>query len=123
MWILLALLVLIYFIGTKESTEIRVGNFETTNFHMSGGRSKEIFASMKDGGVGEQSRRNFAQMEDRFLALERETVCRRVSRLTEATNLSNQIKDRFPGYDFTYHGDHLKQMAEPDKFINKNLRC
>ena len=123
MWIIVALLIVIYTLATKETTEVKVGNFETRNFFMSGGKSKENFTIMKNGGVGEQSLRQYAQMEDRFLALEQETVCRKRSRLIEATNLSTLIKERFPGYDFTYHGKHLKQMAEPDKVINANVRC
>jgi hypothetical protein len=51
-------------------------------------------------------------------------VCRGdAGRRIEAMDLSQQIRETFPVYDFSYHTHHLKQMAEPDKMINKSLSC
>ena len=62
-------------------------------------------------------------MEDRFLNLERLSVCTQTSRKIEAFGLSKEIKDRFRGYDFSYHDQHLKQISEPHKLINRNVTC
>ena len=62
-------------------------------------------------------------MEDRFLEYEKESVCNKVSKTTNATTLSQQIKERFVGYDFSYHDNHIRQMSTPDRVINKNLVC
>jgi hypothetical protein len=47
-----------------------------------------------------------------------------VSRLRNAVALSRQMRERFPGYDFTYHDDvHIKQMDTPSRVVNRNLVC
>ena len=55
--------------------------------------------------------------------LERKSVCSGVSQKVEAFALSDEIKNRFKGYDFSYHTKHLKQISEPDKVINRNITC
>ena len=62
-------------------------------------------------------------MEDRFLNLERLSVCTQISRIIEAFGLSKEIKDGFLGYDFSYHAKHLKQISEPHKLINRSIVC
>ena len=47
----------------------------------------------------------------------------KVSQKVEAFALSDEIKNRFKGYDFSYHTKHLKQISEPDKIINRNITC
>lgn len=123
MWIFLVLLLLVFTLWTKPSHEVKAGGYESNYFHISGGKSKELFEKMKSEGVSEQSLMEFAQMEDQFLSMEKESVCFKRSRKMEAIALSQQIKERFKGYNFAYHTMHIKQVAEPDKNINKYLSC
>ena len=73
--------------------------------------------------LSSDSIREFLSMEDRFLAYEKQGVCNNVSVITDAKTLSQQIKDRFMGYDFSYHDEHIRQMAMPSRLINRNLVC
>ena len=123
MWVFLMLLFLVFTLWTKPSHEVKAGGYESKYFHISGGKSKELFEKMKSEGVSEQSLMEFAQMEDQFLGMERESACFKRSRKMEAIALSQQIKERFKGYNFAYHTIHIKQVAEPDKNINKFLVC
>jgi len=93
------------------------------NFHLSQGASAAMYASMKDNGMSSENLRRFVAMEDYLFEIEKLSVCTGIPRLGEATSVSQQIKDLFIGYDFSYHTIHLKQVAEPNKFINKNLSC
>lgn len=123
MWVFLMLVFLVFTLWSKPSHEVKAGGYETKYFHISGGNSKELFEKMKSEGVSEQSLMEFAQMEDQFLAMEKESACFKRSRKMEAIALSQQIKERFKGYNFAYHTIHIKQVAEPDKNINKFLVC
>lgn len=123
MWVFLMLLFLVFTLWSKPSHEVKAGGYESTFFHISGGASKDIFESMKAEGVSDQSLMEFAQMEDNFLSMENESACFKRSRKMEAIALSQQIKERFKGYNFAYHTLHIKQIAEPDKNINKHLVC
>ena len=93
------------------------------NFHMSDGVSAAMYTRMKDDGMSDENLRRFVIMEDHLLELEKMSVCSGIPRLGEATSMSQQIKDTFLGYDFSYHTIHLKQVAEPNKLINKFVSC
>jgi len=73
--------------------------------------------------MSDENLKRFVIMEDYLLELERVSVCTGIPRLGEATSMSQQIKDLFMGYDFSYHTAHLKQAAEPNKSINKFVSC
>ena len=123
MWTVLILLILVYFITKetkKSTTQVKIGEYKTNYFDK---RSQETFEELKQEGVSQKSLLDFALMEDQFLGYEKETVCLGKNRKLEAMILSQQIKDRFSGYDFSYHTLHIKHMAEPHKMINKNLVC
>jgi hypothetical protein len=106
---------------TGES--VSVLGFSTKYFHMSNGESKKMYEQMLKDGIPDESLKEFIMMEDRFLNLERLSVCTQTSRIIEAFGLSKQIKDGFLGYDFSYHAKHLKQIAEPPKLINRSIIC
>lgn len=93
------------------------------NFHLTQGASAAVYKAMKENGVSDENLKRFVAMEDYFLEIEKMSVCTGIPRLGEATSVSQQIKDYFIGYDFSYHTTHLKQTAEPNKMINKNLSC
>ena len=108
----------------KKNQQAVIGNYETHFFQISDGRSLDTFNAMKANGLADETLMKFATMEDKFLSLEKDVVCRSdASRRIEAIDLSQQIRETFPVYDFSYHTHHLKQMAEPDKMINKSLSC
>ena len=93
------------------------------NFHLSGGLSKQMYLLMYNQGVSAEDLKKFVQLEDRFLQIERNSVCSGISHTVEATAISNLIKDMFPRYNFAYHGIHLKQIAEPTKTVNTQVTC
>ena len=122
--IIIVLLVLyVSFEYTKKNNQAVIGNFETQFFHISGGRSLDTFNAMKTANYSDETILKFVTMEDKFLSIEKEVVCRGVNRRLEAMDLSQQIIESFPGFDFSYHTHHIKQMAEPDKMVNKSLNC
>ncbi len=93
------------------------------NFHMSDGASAAMYKLMKERGMSDENLKRFVIMEDYLLELEKVSVCTGIPRLGEATSMSQQIKDYFLGYDFSYHTFHLKQVSEPSKIINKFVSC
>ena len=93
------------------------------NFHLSGGASKQMYLLMHREGMSAEDLKKFVQMEDRFLQIERISVCSGVPHIIEAIALSNSIKDLFPKYNFAYHTIHLKQVAEPSKTVNTRVTC
>jgi hypothetical protein len=93
------------------------------NFHMSQGMSKKMYNQMRKDEVPEKELKKFVQWEDRFLQIERISVCSGLPRFIDAISISDLIKRTFPKYDFSYHTIHLKQAAEPDKIINKSIKC
>ena len=93
------------------------------NFHLSGGASKQMYLLMHRNGMKQEDLKKFVQLEDRFLQIERNSVCSGISYIVEATTLSNLIKDLFPSYNFAYHAIHLKQVAEPTKTVNSRVTC
>ena len=123
-WILVILIITFFLFGAKY-TEDNVGimGYKTKNFHMSHGMSKNMFESMKQGGLSDESLKEFIMMEDRLLEVERKSVCSQTARQFEAVGISEQIKKRFLGYDFSYHSKHIKQASDPEKLINRSITC
>jgi|TARA_B100000073_G_scaffold176508_1_gene146146 hypothetical protein len=122
---ILLLIVILYFLFGVDYNDKNIGSlgYKSKNFHMSHGMSNKIVDEMNKNGLSEDSIKEFIMMEDRFLELERRAVCSQTSRHFEAVGVSDQIKRRFLGYDFSYHAQHIKQASEPQKLINKNVLC
>jgi hypothetical protein len=123
-WILV-ILIIAFFVFGAQYTEDNVGvlGYKTKNFHMSHGMSKKMFETMKQDGVSDETLKEFVMMEDRLLEVERKSVCSQTARQFEAVGVSDQIKKRFMGYDFSYHSKHIKQASEPEKMINRSITC
>ena len=123
-WILI-LIIVIFILRDIDITGERVSvlGFSTKYFYMSNGESKNMYEQMRKDGIPDESLKEFIMMEDRFLKLENLSVCTQTSRIIEAFGLSKEIKDRFLGYDFSYHAKHLKQISEPHKLINRSIVC
>lgn len=93
------------------------------HFYMSRGVSTGMYKRMEDSGLTSESLKAFVRLEDRLLELERLSVCSGIPRNVEVSALSQEIKERFPAFDFTYHGDHIKQASEPLRLINRTITC
>jgi hypothetical protein len=125
-WIVLTIvciIAIVYFNTHTKTNEFKAGNYETENFKISGGKSyknAEILQNMK---VPLESVKLYLMMEDEFLQMEKDTVCRKNNKLVSASILSQDIKEKFPYLNFDYHQLHIQQMASPNKFINRNLTC
>ena len=111
-------LVLIYEKAT-QSEEIA----GSKNFHLSAGMSKSVYKQMRGDGVDAESLKKFVQLEDRFLQIERNSVCSGIPNYVEGVVISNLIKEMFPNYNFAYHTIHLKQIGEPLKIVNEKIKC
>ena len=123
-WILILIIVLFVLRDIDITGErVSVLGFSTKYFYMSNGESKKMYEQMRKDGIPDESLKEFIMMEDRFLNLERLSVCTQTSRIIEAFGLSKQITDGFLGYDFSYHAKHLKQISEPHKLINRSIVC
>lgn len=107
----------------QAGDQVQAGGFKTTHFHLSGGASKDIFNKMLRDKVHPETIKHFLQLENQLLKVEQASVCSGNPRDYEAFALSSEIKDTFTGYDFSYHTKHLKQIAEPNKIINQNVKC
>ena len=123
-WIVI-LIIILFVLRDIDITGERVSvlGFSTKYFYMSNGESRKMYEQMRKDGIPDESLKEFIMMEDRFLNLERLSVCTQTSRIIEAFGLSKQITDGFLGYDFSYHAKHLKQIAEPHKLINRSTVC
>jgi hypothetical protein len=123
-WILLFIIAL-FLISDVDITgeQVTLLGYSTQYFYMSHGESKNIYEQMRKDGMADESIKEFIMMEDRFLNLERLSVCTQTSRKMEAFGLSKQIKEQFLGYDFSYHTKHIKQISEPYKLINRSIVC
>ena len=123
-WILI-LIIILFVLRDIDITGERVSvlGFSTKYFYMSNGESRKMYEQMRKDGIPDESLKEFIMMEDRFLNLERLSVCTQTSRIIEAFGLSKQITDGFLGYDFSYHAKHLKQISEPHKLINRSIVC
>jgi hypothetical protein len=93
------------------------------NFHLSAGMSKSTYKQMRVDGVDAESLKKFVQLEDRFLQIERNSVCSGIPNYVEGAVISNLIKELFPKYNFAYHTIHLKQIGEPLKILNTYISC
>jgi hypothetical protein len=118
---LVAAILVFVLIHEKTTEPDEIGG--SKNFHMSQGMSKKMYNQMRKDEVPEKELKKFVQWEDRFLQIERISVCSGLPRFIDAISISDLIKRTFPKYDFSYHTIHLKQAAEPDKIINKSIKC
>jgi len=119
-YIFLALLAAALIYETEKRSD-QIGG--SKNFHISAGNSKQMYLLMRREGMSQENLKKFVQLEDRFLQIERNSVCSGVSHIVEATILSNLIKEVFPRYNFAYHTYHLKQVGEPIKTVNSRVLC
>lgn len=123
-FILIAIFLFITWDSMKRGREeVGILGYKTSYFHLSHGASKRMFEKMRDDGMGPESLKHFLMLEDRLLRIEQTSVCSGNPRVHEAFAISEEIKESFLGYDFSYHTKHLKQIAEPHKLINQSLRC
>jgi len=86
------------------------------------GASKDMYTRMRKDGMSQDGLKKFVQMDAAFLKLEHQSVRSGIPYIGDAIILSNLIKQTFPKYDFSYHTIHLKQIAEPNKTINRNIK-
>ena len=107
MIILLVILAFVIMYISAECGEIN----GSKNFHVSNGMSKQKYEQMKKDGVSANDLKLFISLEDKLLGFEKE----KTSRIKEALLVSNQIKENFKKYDFSYHTKHIKNIAEPYK--------
>ena len=119
-FVLLAILAIALIYEKRNQSDEVAGS---KNFHLSGGASKQMYLLMHRNGMKQEDLKKFVQLEDRFLQIERNSVCSGVPHIIEATTLSNLIKELFPSYNFAYHTIHLKQVAEPTKSVNSQVTC
>ena len=118
-YILVALIVLALMFDTRKKSEEVEGS---KYFYLSDGASKDMYLKMHKDNIGSNALKRFVQMEDAFLQLEQKSVCSGIPLIVQASVLSNKIKDAFPRYNFSYHTTHLKQIAEPNKTINRKIK-
>ena len=119
-YILVALIVLALMFDTRnKSTEVD----GSKHFYISDGASKDMYLMMHADGMNREMLKKFVSMEDRFLEMEKNSVCTGIPDIVKSSLLSNKIKELFPKYDFSYHTIHLKQVAEPNKQINTKIKC
>jgi hypothetical protein len=81
-------------------------------------KSKNMYKQMKEDGLSEQSLNEFAVMQDLMLEYQHDAVYSKIDRSKEVKQLSEQIKKRFAGYDFSYHSSYIQQSQKYDVFIN-----
>jgi len=81
-------------------------------------KSKNMYKQMKEDGLSDQSLKEFADMQDLMLKYQHDAVYDKIDRSKEAKQLSDQIKKRFAGYDFSYHSSYIQQSKKYDVFIN-----
>lgn len=121
---LLVLTIIIAFLLLVRNDQRNMEEVEgSKHFYLSDGKSKQIYEQMKRDKLSEQSLKEFVYMEDRFLQLEKMSVCQQISYASEATGISENIKTRFGHYDFRYHQVHIKQCSEPNRLINHKIIC
>lgn len=120
MWFWIVVLGLLLLWWADNQTQPSVDGVRAKLF---GPDSVSKFKELKDTGISNESLKEFLSMEDQFLAHEKASVCSRVSMMTNAIALSQKIKERFSGYDFSYHDKHIRQISTPDRVINKHLKC
>ena len=111
-----ALILLYMYQTTPKDNQVIVDNYKTSYFSE---ESKKLFDQLPS----QESKKVFAMMEDLFNRYEKLTVCGGVSYLKLATELDQQMKERFIGWDLSFHQRVLNQIAQPSKRIDPNLRC
>ena len=119
-FVILALIALALIYEKTTTSEEIAGS---KNFHLSAGMSKRTYIQMRTDGVDAESLKKFVQLEDRFLQIERNSVCSGIPNYVEGAVISNLIKELFPKYNFAYHTIHLKQIGEPLKTLNTYISC
>jgi len=92
-----------------------------SNFHLSDGHSQDVYDKMRKNGVNGEKLKDFVSMENDLLGLEQKAVQTGIPYSHQGNAISKKIKATFPNYNFSYHGIHLKQLAEPNKTINRKL--
>ena len=118
-----ALLALIALALVYEKVNVTDEVAGSKNFHLSGGASKQMYLLMHENGMSQEGLKKFVQLEDRFLQIERNSVCSGIPNYVEGAVISNLIKELFPKYNFAYHTIHLKQIGEPLKIVNTRVTC
>ena len=118
-----ALLALIALALVYEKVNVTDEVAGSKNFHLSGGASKQMYLLMHKNGMSQEGLKKFVQLEDRFLQIERNSVCSGIPNYVEGAVISNLIKELFPKYNFAYHTIHLKQIGEPLKIVNTRVTC
>jgi len=119
-YVIVALVVLALMFETrKTSTEVEGSD----HFYISDGASKDMYLTMHRDGMHRDMLKRFVQLENKFLQIEKISVCSGTPGTVQASLLSNKIKDLFPAYNFSYHTIHLKQTAEPNKLVNRRITC
>jgi hypothetical protein len=110
--IVLGLLVWFVWYYTKQS---KAGPNYRTRFFDESPNSSKVLKRMEDDMVSEESREEFAAMEDRLISLMKQLY----PSPTIAQAQSNQIKQRFPAYDFTYHDEILAWKSKLFDFSSR----
>ncbi|MAT63887.1 MAG: hypothetical protein CL881_08845 [Dehalococcoidia bacterium] len=123
--LLFVILILMLLSNSRQNTgtEVSILGYRSQYFHLSDGASKKMYENMKSDGFSPEMIKKFVTLEDRLLKLEQLSVCSGLSLRYEAYALSDEIKETFTEYKFTYHAKHLKQISEPHKLINRNVTC
>ena len=119
-YIILAIILLALMYEKRSKSEEVEGS---KNFYVSEGASKKMYLQMHKDGLGRDALKMFVQLEDQFLGIERTSVCTGMPYILQAGLISNKIKETFSKYDFSYHTIHLKQIAEPNKIVNRKIKC
>ena len=91
--------------------------YTTMNFDASP-QSRELYDSMCGSDVDEARLTKFLQMEDNFLGYKKAILNDGAGTYREASDLSSLITNTFSNWDTEYHGNHLKQMQNPDVNLN-----
>lgn len=116
LFIVVIILLFLMYKGKPEDNQVYIDGYQTVYFSP---ESKKLFEQLP----AKKSKKDFAIMEDLFNSYEKLTVCGGVSHLMLATELDQQMKERFRGWDLGYHMRVLNQIAQPSKIIDPNLKC
>ena len=115
--VILAIILILNIINVdKGNNQVTIDGYKTTHFSP---ESKELFDKLPST----YSKKDFAVMEDLFNKYEKLTVCNGISHLRLALELDHQMKERFRGWDLSYHQRVLNQINQPSKVIDPNLKC
>jgi hypothetical protein len=84
--------------------------------------SFKIIKQMEKDSLHPDSIKQFRDMSMSLVKYQRDSIYKGLDRTLEATQLTEQIQNRFPAYDLTYQQVYLKQIKEPKQFINKDIK-